>query len=110
MGNKNQSNAKWKREIVQSALTWGHVITLSVLILAALVCAGGLIATVVKGEAAEQIVDYISAWQGFFVAGILGYDAKTTVENALKITQSIKSMQAELKKEETSSETDVSNG
>ena len=110
MGNKNQSNAKWRREIIQSAMNWGHVITLSVLILAALTCMGGLVGTLIKGEAAEQIVDYIGAWQGFFVAGILGYDAKTTVENALKITQSIKSMQTELKKEETSEETDVSNG
>ena len=110
MSDKSQSGAKWKREIVRSALTWGHVITLSVLILAAITCIGGLVATLAKGEAAEQIVDYITAWQGFFVAGILGYDAKTTVENALKITQSIKSMQTELKKEENTSETDVSNG
>lgn len=110
MGSKNQSNTKWKREIVQNALTWGHVITLSVMILAALTCVGGLAATLVNSDAAKQIVDYISAWQGFFVAGILGYDAKTTVENALKITQSIKSMQAELKQGENIPDTDVSNG
>ena len=83
-----------RREIIQSVLNWGHVITMSVLALAALANIGGFIAILAKPDIAEKITAYAREWQGFFVVGILGYDAKTTVENALKITQSVKNVKS----------------
>ena len=85
-------------EIIQSVLNWGHIITMSVLALATIANLGGFIAILAKPEIAEQITNYAREWQGFFVVGVLGYDAKTTVENALKITQSVKSMKSATEK------------
>lgn len=83
-----------KESIVRSVLTWGHIITISILAIAAICNIGGLAAVVFAPETAIVVTNYVSAWQGFFIAGVLGYDAKTTVENALKITNSIKELQS----------------
>ena len=81
-----------KDEIIKSALTWGHVITISVLAIAALCNIGGLVAIFMDVRLVDAITRYVEAWQGFFIAGILGYDAKTTVENALKISRNVQEL------------------
>jgi hypothetical protein len=100
----NAGNGKKRRspneQIIQTALTWGHVITMSVLALAAILNIGGFFAIVFKPEIAEKLTAYAEKWQTLYIAGILGYDAKSTVENTLKITKSIKEMQS-LQTEET---------
>lgn len=75
---------------MQTLLTWGHVITMSVLALAVVCNVGGMAAIVFRLEVAETITKYADVWQPFFIAGILGYDAKSTVENAMKITKAVK--------------------
>lgn len=63
---------------------------MSVLILAALSNISGLAAILFKPEVAEAVCEYVRAWQTFFTAGILGYDAKSTIENTMKIMKSVK--------------------
>lgn len=54
-----------------------------------------LIAIIVSKEHAEAITRYAEAWQTFFITGIVGYDAKSAIENVLKISKSVKELQAE---------------
>lgn len=84
-----------KTDILKSVLTWGHVITLSVILLAAVMNVGGLIAILCAKDIAGPITAYIETWQTFYIVGIAGYDAKTTVENALKISKSIRELKAQ---------------
>lgn len=63
---------------------------MSVLALAAFANISGLAAILLRPEAAQAICEYAKAWQTFFTAGILGYDAKSTIENAMKIIKSVK--------------------
>lgn len=90
-----------RRRIVQTVLTWSHVMAMSVLILAAIANVSGLAAIVLKPDTAEAVCEYARAWQTFLTAGILGYDAKSTVENALKITRDIKQIADAGKQERT---------
>ena len=103
---KETRESKARQKIIQSALTWGHSITMSVLAIAAICNIGGLIAIILKSDLAGPITSFVERWQGFYIAGILGYDAKTTVENALKITKSI----SELRSAASSSTDAVENG
>lgn len=80
------SKAK-RREIVQTVLTWGHIITMSALALAVVCNIGGLAVIVFRPEVAQAVTEYAEKWQTFFIAGILGYDTKSTIENALKIAK-----------------------
>lgn len=98
-----------KDEIIKSALTWGHVITISVLAIAAICNVGGLVAIFMQRELADAITRYVEAWQGFFIAGILGYDAKTTVENALKISRDVQELRR-IGKAEKAAQAEESNG
>lgn len=79
---------------------------MSVLILAALSNISGLAAILFKPEVAEAVCEYARAWQTFFTAGILGYDAKSTIENTMKIVKSVK----EAKSSQESTEQDTQNG
>lgn len=76
---------------------------MSVLILAALANISGLAAILFRPEIAEAVCEYARAWQTFFTAGILGYDAKSTIENAMKIIKNVK--EAAQTTEETDNET-----
>lgn len=81
-----------KRDILQSVLTWSHVLTMSILALAALHNIGGLAVILFRKELADAVIRYTETWQTFFIAGILGYDAKSTIENVLKISGKIKEL------------------
>lgn len=85
----SKTESKATRDILKSVLTWSHVITVSILILAAIHNIGGLIAIILDRNTADAIIRYTDTWQTFFIAGVLGYDAKSTVENVTKITKSI---------------------
>ena len=63
---------------------------MSVLVLAALSNVSGLAVILFKPEVAEAVCEYVRAWQTFFTAGILGYDAKSTIENTMKIMKNVK--------------------
>ena len=84
-----------KNDLIKTVLTWGHVITISVLAIAAITNIGGLIAIIISKEHAEAITRYAEAWQTFFITGIVGYDAKSAIENVLKISKSVKELQVE---------------
>lgn len=81
---------KATKDILKSVLTWSHVITVSILMLAAIHNIGGLVVILFRKELADAVIRYTQTWQTFFIAGILGYDAKSTVENVTKIGKSIK--------------------
>ena len=81
---------KAAKDILKSVLTWSHVITVSILMLAAVHNIGGLVVIIFRKELADAVIRYTQTWQTFFIAGILGYDAKSTVENVTKIGKSIK--------------------
>lgn len=87
--NTSRGESKATKDILKSVLTWSHVITVSILILAAIHNIGGLIAIVLDRNTADAVIRYTNTWQTFFIAGVLGYDAKSTVENVTKITKSI---------------------
>lgn len=63
---------------------------MSVLALAALANISGLAAILFRPEISEAVCEYARAWQTFFTAGILGYDAKSTIENTMKIMKNVK--------------------
>jgi len=95
-----------KTDIVKTVLTWGHVITMSIIALAAVMNIGGLIAILFAREIAQPIIQYAQAWQTLYIVGIAGYDAKATIENVMKINKSVKELQTantqdEKKAEET---------
>ena len=96
-----------KRDILQSVLTWSHVLTMSILALAALHNIGGLAVILFRKELADAVIRYTETWQTFFIAGILGYDAKSTIENVLKISGKIKELRETGSAEE---EQDSTNG
>lgn len=81
---------KARSQIVKTILTWSHVMAMSVLLLAALSNISGLAVILFKPEVAKAVCEYVRAWQTFFTAGILGYDAKSTIENAMKIMKNAK--------------------
>lgn len=81
---------KARSQIVKTILTWSHVMTLSMLALAAISHVSGLTAILFRPEIADAICKYAREWQTFFTAGILGYDAKSTIENAMKIMKNAK--------------------
>lgn len=86
------------KDILKSLLTWSHVLTVSILLLAALHNIGGLVMILLNKELADPVIRYTEAWKSFFIAGILGYDAKATVENVTKIGKSIKEFQEDAEK------------
>lgn len=96
-----------KRDILQSVLTWSHVLTMSILALAALHNIGGLAVILFRKELADAVIRYTETWQTFFITGILGYDAKSTIENVLKISGKIKELREAGSAEE---EQDSTNG
>lgn len=96
-----------KRDILQSVLTWSHVLTMSILALAALHNIGGLAVILFRKELADAVIRYTETWQTFFIAGILGYDAKSTIENVLKISGKVKELREAGSAEE---EQDITNG
>lgn len=79
-----------KTDIVKTVLTWGHVITMSIIALAAVMNIGGLIAILCAREIADEITRYAEAWQTLYIVGIAGYDAKAAIENVMKIQKSVK--------------------
>lgn len=99
-----QNSSKAKKDILKSVLTWSHVITVSILLLAAIHNIGGLAVILFRKELADAVIRYASAWQTFFIAGILGYDAKSTVENVTKIGKSVRELR------ETAESADTENG
>lgn len=103
---KQKAEDRTRRKLVRTILTWGHVITMSVLILAAVCNVGGLAAILFMPHTAEAVTEYVEKWQMFFIAGVLGYDAKSTVENAMKITGSLRA----LAQETENSESETKNG
>lgn len=78
--------------IVKSTLTWGHKITLIGLGMSALLMIGGLVLLILHPYLGQEIIDYIREWIPFCVSVILGYSAKTTLENGVKIYAGIKDM------------------
>ena len=83
---------KAQLEIVKSTLTWGHKITLIGLGMSALLMIGGLVLLILHPYLGQEIIDYIREWIPFCVSVILGYSAKTTLENGVKIYAGIKGM------------------
>lgn len=83
---------KAQLEIVKSTLTWGHKITLIGLGMSAVLMIGGIVLMVCYPDCAREIIDYIREWIPFCVSVILGYSAKTTLENGVKIYAGIKDM------------------
>lgn len=83
---------KAQLEIVKSTLTWGHKITLIGLGMSALLMIGGLVLLILHPYLGQEIIDYIREWIPFCVSVILGYSAKTTLENGVKIYAGIKDM------------------
>lgn len=83
---------KAQLEIVKSTLTWGHKITLIGLGMSAVLMIGGLILLILYPDSGQEIIDYIREWIPFCVSVILGYSAKTTLENGVKIYAGIKDM------------------
>lgn len=106
MGQKSRTTAaqKARQQIFKTVLTWSHVMAMSVLLLAALSNVSGLAAILFKPEVAEAVCEYVRAWQTFFTAGILGYDAKSTIENTMKIMKNVKEAS------ETNNEQETQNG
>ena len=74
---------------------------MSVLVLAALSNVSGLAVILFKPEVAGAVCEYVRAWQTFFTAGILGYDAKSTIENTMKIMKSVKEANQQSDEQET---------
>ena len=83
---------KTQLEIVRTTLTWGHKITLIGLGMSAVLMLGGLVLLILYPDAGQEIIDYIREWIPFCVSVILGYSAKTTLENGVKIYAGIKEM------------------
>lgn len=83
---------KAQLEVVKSTLTWGHKITLIGLGMSALLMIGGLVLLILHPYLGQEIIDYIREWIPFCVSVILGYSAKTTLENGVKIYAGIKDM------------------
>lgn len=83
---------KAQLEIVKSTLTWGHKITLIGLGMSAVLMIGGLALLILHPCLGQEIIDYIREWIPFCVSVILGYSAKTTLENGVKIYAGIKDM------------------
>lgn len=106
MDQKNGMTAaqKARQQIFKTILTWSHVMAMSVLLLAALSNISGLASILFKPEVADAVCEYARAWQTFFTAGILGYDAKSTIENTMKIMKSVKEVNKQ------GEETDTQNG
>lgn len=100
---RTSQQQRTRQKIIQSVMTWSHVMAMSVLILAALANISGLAAILFRPEIAEAVCEYARAWQTFFTAGILGYDAKSTIENTMKIIKNVK--EAAQTTEETDNET-----
>lgn len=96
---------KARNQIVKTILTWSHVMTLSMLALAAISHVSGLAAILFRPEIADAICKYAREWQTFFTAGILGYDAKSTIENSMKIMKEIKAAKAAAKPDAEEEET-----
>lgn len=96
---RSEKSEQATKTILKSLLTWSHVLTVSILMLAALHNIGGLIAIILRKDLADPIIRYTETWRSFFIAGILGYDAKSTVENVTKIGNSIKELQENTEKE-----------
>lgn len=101
----NSTREQASKDILKSVLTWSHVITVSILLLAAIHNIGGLVVILFQKELADAVIRYTNSWQTFFIAGILGYDAKSTVENVTKIGKSVQTIR-ESKEKEASAESD----
>lgn len=87
------------KDILKAVLTWSHVITVSILLLAAIHNIGGLAVILFKPKIAESVINYTRVWQTFFITGIIGYDAKSTVENVMKIGKSVKELKSSVENE-----------
>lgn len=77
-------------EIVKSSLTWGHKITLIGLAMSCSLMVAGIVLLVLYPSLANEITDYISEWLPFCISVILGYSAKSTLENGVKIYSAMK--------------------
>lgn len=86
------AKSKAKTDIVKTVLTWGHIITMSIIALAAVMNIGGLVALLAAPDVAEQVTEYAKAWQTLYIVGIAGYDAKATIENVMKINRSVQEL------------------
>ena len=91
-----------KTDIVKTVLTWGHVITMSIIALAMVMNIGGLIAILCAREIADEITSYAEAWQTLYIVGIAGYNAKAAIENVMKIQKTVKEWQTGKSGTETS--------
>ena len=98
---KTPQQQQASKDILKAVLTWSHVITVSILLLAAIHNIGGLAVILFKPKIAESVINYTRVWQTFFITGIIGYDAKSTVENVMKIGKSVKELKSTVENETT---------
>ena len=98
---KTPQQQQASKDILKAVLTWSHVITVSILLLAAIHNIGGLALILFKPKIAESVINYTRVWQTFFITGIIGYDAKSTVENVMKIGKSVKELKSSVENETT---------
>ena len=98
---KTPQQQQASKDILKAVLTWSHVITVSILLLAAIHNIGGLALILFKPKIAESVINYTRVWQTFFITGIIGYDAKSTVENVMKIGKSVKELKQTVENETT---------
>lgn len=87
---KKTSNDAAQTEVVKTALTWGHKITLTGLWMAGGLMFFGMGAVIGWPQYAENVIRYVGEWQPFCTSVVVAYNAKTTVENAMKIYNSVK--------------------
>lgn len=87
--------ANQELDIVKKQLTWGHKITLIGLAMSGALMAVGIVLLVLYPTYANEIIEYVSTWLPFCISVILGYSAKTTVENGMKIYSAVKDRKKE---------------
>ena len=63
---KTPQQQQASKDILKAVLTWSHVITVSILLLAAIHNIGGLAVILFKPKIAESVINYTRVWQTFF--------------------------------------------
>ena len=84
-GSRLNTVNKEEIKLVKSAMTWGHKITILGIALAAVLMIAGYVGILAFPDRADALITYVQEWMPFFVSVVLGYSAKTMVENAMKI-------------------------
>ena len=86
---------KAQNEIMGAILEFSKKIAASILMLYALQMLAGIVAIIVDQSLAEPLTKYMETCKPVYIAGVLGYDAKAGVENALKISNAAKQLSSE---------------